>query len=99
MRHNLIKGAHMRGHGIVALGTMMCRVADKVAVHGHHIQMAIDVVRHLEAIAECRRLVTALRHYSKHRNRYKTLGDYYPEIAKCLEEYLKVETERIDNAL
>ena len=44
-------------------------------------------------------LVTALRHYSKHRNRYKTLGDYYPEIAKCLEEYLKVETERIDNAL
>ena len=44
-------------------------------------------------------LVTALRHYAKHRNHYKTLGDYYPEIAKCLEKYLKVETERIENAL
>ena len=44
-------------------------------------------------------LVTALRHYAKHRNRYKTLGDYYPEIAKCLEKYLKVETGRIENAL
>jgi hypothetical protein len=44
-------------------------------------------------------LVTALRHYSKHRSRYKTLDDYYPEIAKCLEKYLKVETGRIENAL
>ena len=44
-------------------------------------------------------LVTALRHYAKHRNRYKTLGDYYPEIAKCLEKCLKVETERIENAI
>ena len=44
-------------------------------------------------------LVTALRHYTKHRNRYKTLGAYYPEIAKCLEKYLKAETERIENAL
>ena len=44
-------------------------------------------------------LVTALRHYSKHRTLYKTLDDYYPEIAKCLENYLKVETERIESAL
>ena len=44
-------------------------------------------------------LVTALRHYSKHRSRYKTLDNYYPEIAKCLEKYLKVETGRIENAL
>jgi hypothetical protein len=44
-------------------------------------------------------LVTALHYYSKHRNRYKSLGDYYPEIAKCLEKYLKAETERIENAL
>jgi hypothetical protein len=44
-------------------------------------------------------LVTALRHYSKHRSRYKTLDDYYPEIAKCLEKYLKAETGRIENAL
>ncbi len=44
-------------------------------------------------------LVTALRYYSKHRNRYKTLNDYYPEIAKCLETYLKAETKRIDKSL
>ena len=44
-------------------------------------------------------LVTALRHYSKHRNGYKSLGDYYPEIVKCLEKYLKVETKRIEDAL
>ena len=42
-------------------------------------------------------LVTALRYYSKHRNRYKTLGDYYPEIAKCLEKYYDSETKRISN--
>ncbi len=44
-------------------------------------------------------LVTAMRHYSKHRNLYKTLGDYYPKIAKCLEKYLTAETKRIENAL
>ena len=44
-------------------------------------------------------LVTALRYYTWHRSNYKTLGDYNPEIAKCLEKYLKVETERIENAL
>lgn len=42
-------------------------------------------------------LVTALRYYSKHRNRYKTLGDYYPEIAKCLKKYYDLETKRINN--
>ena len=44
-------------------------------------------------------LVTALRYYSKHRNRYKTLGDYYPEIAKCLEKYYDTETKRINYPL
>ena len=44
-------------------------------------------------------LVTTLRYYSKHRNRYKTLDDYYPEIAKCLEKYLKEEMKRIEKSL
>ena len=44
-------------------------------------------------------LVTTLRYYTKHRNRYKTLGDYYPEIAKCLEKYLKEEMKRIEKSL
>jgi hypothetical protein len=44
-------------------------------------------------------LVSAMRHYSKYRNQYKTLGDYYPEIIKCLENYLKGETKRIEGAL
>lgn len=44
-------------------------------------------------------LVTALQYYANHRNRFKTLGDYYPEITKCLGKYLKGETERIERPL
>ena len=44
-------------------------------------------------------LVTTLRYYSKHRNRYKTLDNYYPEIAKCLKKYLKEEMKRIEKSL
>ena len=44
-------------------------------------------------------LVSTMRNYAKHRKRYKTLGDYYPEIAKCLSKYLKEETERIEHPL
>jgi hypothetical protein len=44
-------------------------------------------------------LVTSLRYYASNREQYPTLNDYYPEIAKCLENYLKVEIERIKNAL
>ena len=44
-------------------------------------------------------LVTALRQYVSHREQYKTLGDYYPEIARCLSKYVDDETGRIINAL
>lgn len=44
-------------------------------------------------------LVSTISYYAKHRKRYRTFGDYYPEIARCLEKYLKGETERIENAL
>ena len=44
-------------------------------------------------------LVTALQYYTKHRNHFKTLNDYYPEITKCLGKYLKEETERIERPL
>ena len=44
-------------------------------------------------------LVTALRDYSKKRNSYSSLADYYPEIAKVLDKYLKNETKRIKKAL
>ena len=37
-------------------------------------------------------LVKVLKYYTKHRKRYKTLGDYYPEITKCLDKYVKGET-------
>ena len=43
-------------------------------------------------------LVATMRYYTKHRNRYQTLADYYPEIAKCLNEYLKTEEKRINKA-
>lgn len=44
-------------------------------------------------------LVTTLRYYSKHEEDYLTLSDYYPEIAKCLDEFLKKEAERIGKSL
>lgn len=44
-------------------------------------------------------LVTCLRFYASHRDAYKTLGDYYPEIARCLNQYLEHETERVTNSL
>lgn len=44
-------------------------------------------------------LVTALRRYSSQRDQYKTLNDFYPEIARCLGKYVNDETGRIANAL
>ena len=44
-------------------------------------------------------MVTALRFYSAHREQYKTLNDFYPEIARCLGKYIDDETGRIVNAL
>ena len=41
-------------------------------------------------------LVSVMQNYSKHRKRYKTLGDYYPEIVTCLGKYLKEEKKRIE---
>ncbi len=44
-------------------------------------------------------LVTATQYYTKHRNRYRTLSDFYPEIIKCLGKYLKEGTKRIERPL
>ena len=44
-------------------------------------------------------LVVALRKYSSNREQYKTLNDFYPEIANCLSKYIDDETERIVKAL
>jgi hypothetical protein len=44
-------------------------------------------------------LVNALRDYTSHRNKYKTLNDYYPQIAKVMEKYLDTEKKRLDKAL
>ena len=35
--------------------------------------------------------MTAMRYYSNNRDQYKTLGDYYPELTRCLEKNLKGE--------
>lgn len=40
-------------------------------------------------------LVEALRYYTNHRDVYKTLNDFYPEIAKCLENYVTKEQAKI----
>ena len=44
-------------------------------------------------------LVAVMQYYSKHRKRYKTLGDYYPQIVTCLDKYLKEEQKRIERNL
>ena len=44
-------------------------------------------------------LVNALRDYSSHRNKYPTINDYYPQIAKVLNKYLDDEQKRLDKAL
>lgn len=44
-------------------------------------------------------LFNALQYYSSHREQYRTLNDYYPEIAKCLDKYVAKERERIDQSI
>ena len=44
-------------------------------------------------------LVNALRDYTSHRNKYKTINDFYPQIAKVMEKYLDNEKKRLDKAL
>lgn len=44
-------------------------------------------------------LVSALRRYASQREQYKTLNDFYPEIALCLGKYVDDETKRIEKAL
>ena len=44
-------------------------------------------------------LVVALRTYASHREQYKTLNDFYPEIARCLGKYFDDEKGRIEKAL
>ena len=44
-------------------------------------------------------LVTCLRYYANNRDKYKTLNDYYPEIAKCLQKYIDDEIVRMKNSL
>ena len=56
----------MRGEHIFTFGTVYGRCTDEVTVHSHHIQMAFDVVGHLKAVRECRRLVATLGHADAH---------------------------------
>ena len=44
-------------------------------------------------------LVNALRNYIGSRSQYPTLNDFYPEIERTLNEYLRKEQERILKSL
>ena len=44
-------------------------------------------------------LVSAIREYTRHRDKYPTFNDFYPEIAKTLGAYVESEHRRIDAAL
>lgn len=44
-------------------------------------------------------LVAALRDYASHRNKYKTINDFYPQIVKVMNKYLDTEQKRLDKAL
>ena len=39
-------------------------------------------------------VVSALNYYTAHRDQYKTLNDFYPEIARCLSKYIDLQTAR-----
>ena len=41
-------------------------------------------------------LVTAMRDYTTHRNKYPTLSDFYPQIAKVLNKYLDQQQKRME---
>lgn len=41
-------------------------------------------------------LVECLRYYADHRDTYKTLNDFYPELAKCLNDYVMKERSRLE---
>jgi len=59
-------------------------------------EMLDQVVRDFRWMPE---LVSALRNYIGSRSQYPTLNDFYPEIARTLNEYLKKEQERILKSL
>ena len=63
-----------------------------------HVQreMLDQVVRDFRWMPE---LVSALRNYIGSRSQYPTLNDFYPEIARTLNEYLKKEQDRILKSL
>ena len=44
-------------------------------------------------------LVSVLKEYTRHRDKYPTFNDFYPEIAKVLGTYVEKEHQRIDVAL
>jgi hypothetical protein len=44
-------------------------------------------------------LVTALRDYASHRNKYSTINDFYPQIAKVLNKCLDTQQKRLAAAL
>ena len=44
-------------------------------------------------------LVSALKEYKNHRDKYPTFNDFYPEIAKILGTYVEKEHQRINTAL
>lgn len=44
-------------------------------------------------------LVSALKEYTHHRDKYPTFNDFYPEIAKTLGSYVEKEHQRINAAL
>ena len=44
-------------------------------------------------------VVEQLRIYSQNRDTYPSLGDFYPELAKCLSSYVEKEKERLDRCI
>ena len=59
-------------------------------------ELANQVCRNFNWMPE---LVTSLRYYAANRDKYPTLNDYYPEIARCLSKYLEDEVGRMQKAL
>ena len=81
---------------IVRAATIIYMMENGFSPDEVHSELKDQLTRGFDWMPE---LVAALRDYNAHRNKYPTLNDFYPQIAKVLKKYIDNEQKRIDKAL
>ena len=77
---------------IVRAAVIICMMENGFSEQQIQKELFDHIVRDFRWMPE---LVSALRTYIKQRDKYPSLNDFYPEIARTLNDYLKREQERI----